>query len=182
MKSTASHVVALLFGVLVVAHTFSPHRTVCSSSLRSSGLLTTSPTKLFSMSPPPGGPFIVILGDDDDGDNEEEDEDEEELEEDPYLQAAKEEFSEDIEEKSSSALSRMNSDLATTQDWGGALGKLRQRVQDTETGKSDDPSHALFRIMSAETPNQVIGKFVTSANPQTVQAMSGAVSSLLGGK
>mmetsp|Transcript_66515 Transcript_66515/g.192029 ORF Transcript_66515/g.192029 Transcript_66515/m.192029 type:complete len:394 (-) Transcript_66515:33-1214(-) len=72
-------------------------------------------------------------------------------------------------------------DLTTYQDWGGALGKLRQRVEDVETGKSQDPSHALFRMMSAQSPNQVIGKFVTSANPQTVQAMSGAVSSLLGG-
>ena len=34
---------------------------------------------------------------------------------------------------------------------------------------------------SSETPNQVIGQFITTANPQVVQAMSGAVGSLLGG-
>lgn len=36
-------------------------------------------------------------------------------------------------------------------------------------------------MMSAPLPNQIIGTFVNSANPQVVQAMSGAVNSLLGG-
>lgn len=69
----------------------------------------------------------------------------------------------------------------TTMDWGGALGKLRQRLDDMEQGKSGNPSQALFRLMSSQSPNQAIGSFVTSANPHVVQAMSGAVSSLLGG-
>lgn len=140
------------------------------------------------MPPPPGESFIVILGDDDEeGEDDYEDDDEEdekEQEEDPYTKAAKEEFEESSSSpESSSALAMFNSgELTTFQDWGGALGKLRQRVEDMETGKSQDLSHALFRLMSSQSPNQVIGKFVTSANPQTVQAMSGAVSSLLGGR
>jgi hypothetical protein len=54
-------------------------------------------------------------------------------------------------------------------------------VDDVEKGKSGDPSQALFRLMSSQSPNQAIGSFVSSAKPQVVQAMSGAVSSLLGG-
>jgi hypothetical protein len=112
-----------------------------------------------------------------------EDEDDEEAQEDPYTQLAASEFqNESSPSSSSSALTMMNGDsLDTTVDWGGALGKLRERVEDLESGLSQDPSHVLFRVMSNETPNQLIGKFVQSANPQTVQAMSGAVSSLLGG-
>jgi hypothetical protein len=136
------------------------------------------------MLPPAGESFIIILGDDDDntGEEGEDEEEDEDVEVDQYTQAAKEEF-QDTNRRSSSALANsMNGDLVTNQDWGGALGKLRQRMEDVETGKSEDPSHALFRLMSAQTPNQVIAKFVTSANPQIVQAMSGAVNSLLGGR
>jgi hypothetical protein len=143
-------------------------------------------TRLHSMPPPPGESFIVILGDDDDDDEGEDYEDEEhgeeEPEEDAYTQAAKEEFEEASSDDSSTLAMVDGGGLTTFEDWGGALGKLRQRVEDVESGKSQDPSHALFRVMSSQTPNQVIGKFVTSANPQTVQAMSGAVSSLLGGR
>jgi len=134
---------------------------------------------------PPGESYIVILGDDDDGEGEEEEEDEEDEEEeqvDPYLSTAKEEFEENSTRDSSALTMSNGGNLATFEDWGGALGKLRQRMEDVETGKSQDPSHALFRLMSAQTPNQLIGRFVTNANPQTVQAMSGAVSSLLGGR
>eukprot|EP00980_Cylindrotheca_fusiformis_P030264 scaffold24613_cov176-Cylindrotheca_fusiformis.AAC.8 len=119
-------------------------------------------------------------GDDDydeDGDDDEDDDDDE----DPYISLASSEFQDD-NSASSSALAMINDDLSVTRtDWGGAIGKLRQRVEDAETGKSRDPSHVLFRVMSSETPNQVIGKFIQSANPETVQAMSGAVGSLLGG-
>jgi len=66
-------------------------------------------------------------------------------------------------------------------DWGGALGLLRQRVGDVEQGKSKDPSNALFRLMSAKTPNQLIGTFVSSADPKVVKACADAVNSLLGG-
>ena len=123
---------------------------------------------------------MFIIEDDDNEEEEDEDDDDEVLQEDPYQQIAKSEF--EYETDSSSALMAMNGDLdATLMDWGGALGKLRERVDDMETGKSQDPSHVLFRLMSSQAPNQVIGQFVTSANPQTVQAMSGAVGSLLGG-
>lgn len=146
------------------------------------------PTTQFSgtslHSTPPNGPIFIVLGDDDDEGEEgeefeEDDDDHEELEEDPYTALAAEEFR--ANEADSSALATMDGDFATFEDWGGALGKLRQRVEDVESGRSQEPSNALFRLMSAETPNQVIGNFVTSANPETVQAMSGAVSSLLGG-
>ena len=139
---------------------------------------------LYSFPPNIDGPQLYVLGDDEDyGDDEEdEDEEEEELVEDPYTKIASEEFREK-DGASSSALTfpSPNGELTTIEDWGGALGKLRERVEDVQSGMSQNPSHALFRLMSSETPNQVIGKFVQSANPQTVQAMSGAVSSLLGG-
>ena len=124
---------------------------------------------------------ILMDDDDDDDENVEEEDEEEELEDDPYQKVAASEFSDETD-SSSSALTAMNTDLdATMMDWGGALGQLRQRVEDVESGLSKDPSHVLFRIMSSQTPNQVIGQFVSSANPKTVQAMSGAVTSLLGG-
>jgi hypothetical protein len=128
--------------------------------------------------------FEITVNDDDDDEEEEEeeedDDDDEEEEEDPYTRAAASEFKDP--EKKSSALATLGSNLdSTIMDWGGALGKLRERVGDVESGKSSDPSHALFRMMSSETPNQVIGQFITTANPQVVQAISGAVGSLLGG-
>ena len=188
MTSRTNHLLVSLFVIPLVAYSFAPipafpvSRSFSSAAQRTSSSLRALPP------PPPGEAFIIVLGDDDDRDGEEEDEEEEDEEEDgqikvdQYIEAAQEEFQ---ERPSSSALATNNNnnkgDLTTKQDWGGALGKLRQRMEDIETGKSDDPSHALFRVMSAQTPNQLIGQFVTSANPQTVQAMSGAVSSLLGG-
>lgn len=140
-------------------------------------------SSLFLMPPNNGGPpDMFVLGDDEDygGEDEDEDEDDEEYVPDPYTTMASEEFLD--QDGASSALTfSPNGELTTIEDWGGALGKLRERVDDVATGKSRDPSHALFRLMSSSTPNQVIGKFVQSANPQTVQAMTGAVSSLLGG-
>jgi Protein of unknown function (DUF760) len=116
--------------------------------------------------------------DDDDNDKEEEEEEEEEEKEDPYTQKATSEF-QDVDVKDSSALASSLGGSAV--DWGGALGKLRQRMQDVESGKSRDPSTALFRYMSAKTPNELIGTFVQTANPKVVQACSDAVNSLLGG-
>ncbi|OEU21571.1 hypothetical protein FRACYDRAFT_259918 [Fragilariopsis cylindrus CCMP1102] len=71
--------------------------------------------------------------------------------------------------------------LTTNTDWGGELDLLRNRMNDIDNGVSQDPSQTLFRMMSSETPNQCIGKFVSNANPYVVQAMSGAINSLLGG-
>jgi hypothetical protein len=135
-------------------------------------------------------PFNFLKDDDDDEeeeevDNEEEDDDDEDDDdddfvEDPYESRAKSEFLD--QPKSSSGLVRSSpSEPKTTVDWGGALGKLRERLDDVASGKSQDPSNALFRLMSSQSPNQAIGSFVNTANPQVVQAMSGAVSSLLGG-
>jgi hypothetical protein len=113
--------------------------------------------------------------DDDDGDNEQE--------EDPYTKAAASEFtnSDSVSTSSSIVAANGGGDFNTVIDWGGALSKLRERVDDVESGKSKDPAHVLFRQMSSPSPNQLIGQFVSSANPQVVQAMSGAVQSLLGG-
>lgn len=109
--------------------------------------------------------------DDEDDENEDEDDDEE----DPYTSLARTEFMDDKRDKGS--LSTLS---GSTIDWGGELGKLRKRVDDVESGKSN-PSTALFRLMSADTPNQLIGKFVSSADPKVVKACSDAVNSLLGG-
>lgn len=109
-------------------------------------------------------------------DEEEEDEEEEELEEDPYEKVASSEF---LDSGKTGDLVTTSGQVATRMDWGGALTKLRERVDDVESGKSQNPSHALFRLMSSQSPNQAIGSFVQKANPQVVQAMSGAVGSLL---
>lgn len=104
------------------------------------------------------------------------------LEVDPYVGLAASEFGDDMSSSTSSLATTGGSDALTTDlDWGGALGSLRTRMEDVESGTSGDPSQALFRMMSAPSPNQIIDKFVNSANPQVVQAMSGAVTSLLGG-
>jgi hypothetical protein len=134
---------------------------------------------------PPPGDFSQpqsMYGAEEDDDDEEDDDEEEEA--DPYTTAAASEFTNsDSVSSSSSSIVAANGgdDLSTVIDWGGALSKLRERVDDVETGKSQDPSHVLFRQMSSPSPNQLIGQFVSSANPQVVQAMSGAVQSLLGG-
>ena len=105
------------------------------------------------------------------GDTNADDDDEEDL----YMKRAPSEF---IESKNSleSALAR-----APPVDWGGALETLSQRKSDIESGKSDNPSYAIFRTIAMERPNEAIGRFVREANPEVVASMSGAVSSLLGG-
>lgn len=65
-------------------------------------------------------------------------------------------------------------------DWGGAYGSLRRRISDVEEGKSG-PAYMLFRMMARETPNEAIASLVNDANPEVITAMTGAVSSLLGG-
>mmetsp|Transcript_19108 Transcript_19108/g.44376 ORF Transcript_19108/g.44376 Transcript_19108/m.44376 type:complete len:587 (+) Transcript_19108:154-1914(+) len=125
--------------------------------------------------------LVIDVEGDGDYDDFDDDDDDVLLEDDPYLGLAASEFGSDYESSSSSALATTNDPLATDLNWGGALGSLRARMEDIEAGTSGDPSQALFRLMSAASPNQMIGNFVSSANPQVVQAMSGAVSSLLGG-
>lgn len=133
---------------------------------------------------------IVFLGESDvivEEGEEDEDEDDD-LVEDAYQAIAASEFVEDLSQKNtppqSTSVVKASSALATpttTVDWGGALGKLRQRVEDIESGKSTDPSHSLFRLMSSQTPSQQIASFVSTASPSVVTAMSSAISSLLGG-
>mmetsp|Transcript_4463 Transcript_4463/g.5172 ORF Transcript_4463/g.5172 Transcript_4463/m.5172 type:complete len:478 (-) Transcript_4463:53-1486(-) len=99
---------------------------------------------------------------------------------DNYQKTASSEFSEtDADSSASLALSR--SEVGTTNlDWGGEYGKLSERMDVVKSG-GERPSQALFRVMASETPNQAISNFLKTANPQVVGAMSGAVSSLLGG-
>jgi hypothetical protein len=137
--------------------------------------------------------IFIILADNDDEDDEsgsgvvgelieDDDDDDTPIEEDPYVKMALSEFTSNVNTTSNAAADLvLASEMSTAVDWGGALGKLRQRFDDIEQGKSGNPSQALFRLMSAQSPNQAIGSFVNSASPQIVQAMSGAVSSLLGG-
>jgi len=126
---------------------------------------------------------IVVITD---GPIEPEDDDEDGSEDeslDPYLEAAPSEFMEEPKDDgSSSALSFQGGEIGRSNlDWGGEYGKLAERIEDIETGMSQSPSKALFRIMTSESPNQAISNFLKTANPQVVGAMSGAVSSLLGG-
>ena len=122
----------------------------------------------------------IIYGEDDD------DDDDEIIETDPYAQTAPSEFSDNDGQDQSTplnfaTLARQSRELNTSPyDWGGALSTLRSRVSDIESGKSTNPSTALFRSISRERPNEAIGRFVREANPEVVAAMTGAVSSLLG--
>mmetsp|Transcript_3429 Transcript_3429/g.6606 ORF Transcript_3429/g.6606 Transcript_3429/m.6606 type:complete len:591 (-) Transcript_3429:273-2045(-) len=119
----------------------------------------------------------------------EEDDDDDEEDDDPYAQTAPSEFAENddnpINSDSSTsiakAIARQSRELNTTPlNWSGALSTLRSRVSDIESGKSMNPSTALFRTISRDRPNEAIGRFVREANPEVVAAMTGAVSSLLG--
>jgi hypothetical protein len=116
--------------------------------------------------------FYQTPSDDEDFDDEDEDIDDEEdtEDEDPYKEMASSEFEED-----SSSLAYSNV------DWGGALGSLRDRIGDFETGRAGTVSNALFRTMTRKTPNEAIGSFINGANPEVVAAMSSAVNTLLGG-
>lgn len=122
------------------------------------------------------------------GENEDDDDDEDDEDTDPYAQSAPSEFNEVGDGSQSgqpsslaTALARQSRELNTTPlDWGGALTTLRDRVSDIESGKSTNPSTALFRTISRERPNEAIGRFVREANPEVVSAMTGAVGSLLG--
>ena len=118
---------------------------------------------------------------DDEEEEGDEEEDDPEPEIDPYERRAKSEFVDAPSKDMSLRFQDGTSPPKTNLDWGGAMGKLRQRVEDVETGQAGDPSRALFRLMSSQSPNQAIGNFVNSASPQIVQAMSSAVGSLLGG-
>lgn len=128
---------------------------------------------------------IIDLNDDDADDDEEgdDDDDDDDFVPDPYQERAASEF---LDEKKRRGGGGLRSDVAppsvgrSSLDWGGAYGKLSERIGDVESGKTG-PSDALFRIMSSESPSQAIGSFVNEADPGVVQAMSGAVGSLLGG-
>lgn len=126
-----------------------------------------------------------IDADSDDDEDEDDDDDDDDVEPDVYMEMAASEFLESGGSGSSSGGSSISSSGlapmgATSLDWGGAYGTLRDRVDDIESGRTG-PSNALFRLLSTDTPNEAIGKFINEANPQVVGAMSGAVSSLLGG-
>ena len=118
--------------------------------------------------------------DNDDEDDDDDDDDDDEIVVDPYVEKAASEFrSEDGSDAGddTSSLAPLGS---SSLDWGGAYGKLRERLDDVNSGKTG-PSNALFRLLSSESPNEAISKFVSEANPEVVGAMSGAVGSLLGG-
>ena len=118
--------------------------------------------------------------DNDDEDDDDDDDDDDEIVVDPYVEKAASEFrSEDGSDAGddTSSLAPLGS---SSLDWGGAYGKLRERLDDVNSGKTGS-SNALFRLLSSESPNEAISKFVSEANPEVVGAMSGAVGSLLGG-
>lgn len=113
--------------------------------------------------------------DDDDDDDEEDDEEDASL----YEQFAPSEFvSSDSDTGSGSAITQSKDQDSV--DWGGEYATLKSRVTDSKQGIVG-PSRALFRVMTAESPNEAIMNFVSGASPQVVSAMSSAVTSLLGG-
>jgi len=70
--------------------------------------------------------------------------------------------------------------IGSDADWESDTEELQKRMDQIMLGKSP-PSQKLFQLMTVESPNEAIVRFVADADPQVVQAMSGAVSSLLGG-
>jgi len=127
-----------------------------------------------SMPPPSSSSYVY--------DEEDEEEEDDNDDDDPYTTNASSEFQEtDRGNKSESSDDDSGETLTTLTDWGGALSTLRQRIDDVETGKSQNPSQVLFRIMSSSPPTETIRKFVNEANPEIVQAMSGTVQGMLGG-
>lgn len=148
---------------------------------------------------------VVSYDDDTDAYDKEDDDDDDDddVDDDPYTQVAHSEFRDDADnadkdttpdDASSSSITTTTSNanasassstsaLTTTTEinWSSALAQLSHRVDDIEQGVSQNPAQTLFRMMSSETPNQMIGTFVATANPTVVQAMSGAITSLLGG-
>eukprot|EP00559_Dactyliosolen_fragilissimus_P008881 CAMPEP_0184858614 /NCGR_PEP_ID=MMETSP0580-20130426/3684_1 /TAXON_ID=1118495 /ORGANISM="Dactyliosolen fragilissimus" /LENGTH=582 /DNA_ID=CAMNT_0027354853 /DNA_START=278 /DNA_END=2026 /DNA_ORIENTATION=- len=174
--------------------------TISTATCTTSSTITTSPAMIVLHMIGGGGNFFRPPrqrneDNESDKDKEEEDEIEEEdgdddydQEEDVYRQAAASEFMDTTQTNKNNSKNRLSltssSSLAevdrTSIDWGGEYGKLRERITDTQSGKMG-PARALFRIMSAETPNEAIMGFVTSADPEVVATMSSAVSTLLGG-
>ena len=124
-----------------------------------------------------------MAGDEDEDEEDEEDEDEDEEDEDAaYKESAVSEFLDDEDSSRTNDNAGMVLPVGSSAlDWGGEYDTLRERIEDSASGKSQNPSYALFRVMTAETPNQTIARFVLKAKPELVQAMSGAVNALLGG-
>lgn len=122
----------------------------------------------------------AIYNEEYDDDDDEDEEDEEGEDNDLYNRLAASEFK-DTEMGTDESNIDTTTSMSTNVDWGSALGSLRQRVGDIETGKSKLPSQNLFRIMTSDSPNQAISSFVKSANPEVLQSMMTAVSGLLGG-
>jgi len=89
--------------------------------------------------------------------------------------------SEDIEDDDVGSKFNTEEGMETALDWGSAYGSLRRRVGDIKDGKSGSPSYALFSMMTRDSPNEAIASFVNDASPEVINAMSGAVSALLGG-
>ena len=131
---------------------------------------TTVPTRFTSFKPSRKHAALHLAIDNYDDD----DEDEEDEDLSAYEQNAASEF---LSNPSSSSITPSFSQPV---DWGGEYDTLRSRLTDTESGNIG-PSRALFRTMTAETPNEAIMNFVSGASPEVVTAMSAAVTSLLGG-
>jgi hypothetical protein len=128
--------------------------------------------------------YIIRFNDQEPNDDAEDESDEDsEIPPDPYIEAASSEFKESSKEKFSQVRLARGSDIdmgKSSLDWGGEYGKLSNRIEDVKNGAAKKPSQVLFRILTAESPNQTISSFLKAANPQVVRAMSGAVASLLG--
>jgi len=114
------------------------------------------------------------------GDDEKKEEDDEE--ESLYEQIAASEFEIASPSSLSSPPGQLTSPLTSSEgvDWGGEYDTLRQRASDAKSGRVGPPL-SLFRIMTSQSPNEAVSDFVSTADPQVVEAMGGAVQSLLGG-
>lgn len=155
--------------------------TVSPSSIEIFGISSVSCSKLTTTSlySSGGGNLFrkVPRGEEDDDDEEDDEDDEQDL----YETFASSEF---IDSNTGDEITQTSSPTASIDgnslDWGGEYDTLRTRFDDAKSG-NNGPSRALFRLMTTQTPNESIMSFISDASPQVVQAMSGAVSSLLGG-
>jgi len=123
----------------------------------------------------------LISNEDDNAEEDEEEDEEDEEEESLYEQFAPSEFQTGDDTPTTSG-GELTTPLSSPEgiDWGGEYDTLRERTSDSLSGRVGPPL-ALFRIMTTKNPNESISDFVSTADPQVVEAMGGAVSNLLGG-
>jgi len=83
----------------------------------------------------------------------------------------------DIDENETFSIS--NDELQSDLKWAGALSSLRSRIEEVKSGKPSGAT-ALYSLMTASPPSEMINNFVVSSSPTVINAMTDAVGALIG--